>query len=208
MSSPGEVTAPFSDRLNHALADLRQGKPVLVADNVNREGEVDVVLAADRASEQWVGWLVRHTSGFICAPMSAELADHLKLPLMVEDNQDSLRTAYTISTDAASGVTTGISAADRARTLRVLGNPQSGPGDLIRPGHILPLRAHPGGISARPGHTEAALELVREAGAGEVAVIAELVHDSGRLLSFPEARRLAADSGLAYLSIDELLNET
>ena len=196
---------PFEQRLARALADLEAGKPVLVADNANRENEVDAIMAAATASEQWVAWLVRHTSGYICAPMPAAVAGRLDLPPMVPANQDPLRTNYAVSVDAAHGVTTGISAADRALTLRTLGDSQSTADNLIRPGHVLPLRAHPLGIKGRPGHTEAAVELVAMAGAGEVAVIAELVHDAGRLLTFEEAQRLAAETGLQYLSIDELL---
>jgi 3,4-dihydroxy 2-butanone 4-phosphate synthase/GTP cyclohydrolase II len=147
-----------------ALADLCAGRPVLVADSADREDEVDVVLAAEHASAQWLGWMIRHTSGYVCAPLPAERAAALQLPLMVADSQDSRRTAYTVSVDAASGVTTGISAADRARTLRVLADPASGPRDLIRPGHVLPLRAVAGGVAQRAGHTEAGVELCRMAG--------------------------------------------
>jgi len=196
--------ADLQARLAQAITDLRAGKPVLVADHKDREGEVDVVLAADRATEKWVGWMVRHTSGFICAPMPAERADVLRLPLMVTENRDPFRTQYTVSTDAAQGVTTGISAADRATTLRALAHPHSTPDSLIRPGHVLPLRGHPGGVIQRPGHTEAAIELVRLAGAGEVGAIAELVSDEGRMATFAESQHLAEANDLQYLTIDEL----
>jgi len=196
--------APFDDRLAKAMHDLKRGMPVFVADAADREGEVDAVLAASKATEKWIAWLVRHTSGFVCAPMPATLADALDLPLMVPDNKDKFRTAYTVSVDAAEGVTTGISAADRARTLRVLGDPASKPDDLVRPGHILPLRAHPDGVLGRPGHTEAAVELVQMAGAGQVGVIAELLHFNGNLLSFAEAADVARSNGLVYLTIEEL----
>ncbi|WP_036962054.1 3,4-dihydroxy-2-butanone-4-phosphate synthase, partial [Promicromonospora kroppenstedtii] len=146
-----------------ALAELAAGRPVLVADDAGRENEVDVVLAAGVATQQWVAWTVRHSSGYLCAPMPAHRADALELPLMVERTEDPLRTAYTVSVDAV-GVSTGISAADRALTMRVLGDPASVAGDLIRPGHVLPLRARPGGVLERPGHTEAAVDLVRLAG--------------------------------------------
>jgi len=195
---------PFADRLAKALDDLRRGMPVFVADAIDREGEVDAVLAASKATEKWIAWLVRHTSGFVCAPMPPALADKLDLPLMVPDNKEQFRTAYTVSVDAASGVTTGISAHDRARTLRVLADPQSGPADLVRPGHILPLRANAAGVLGRPGHTEAAVDLVRLADAGQVGVIAELLHYDGRLLTFKEAADIAHQSGLAYLTIEEL----
>jgi len=198
--------APFPERLAKALTDLRRGRPVFVADAADREGEVDAIFAASRATEKWTAWLVRHSSGFVCAPMPPALADKLELPLMVPENRDRYRTAYTVSVDAASGVTTGISAADRTRTLRVLADPESTPEDLIRPGHILPLRAHPEGVLGRPGHTEAAADLVRLADAGEVGVIAELITYDGRLLSFAEAANIAHQSGLVYLSIEELVD--
>jgi len=203
-SQPPLHLAPFADRLAQALADLRNGRPVFVADAADREGEVDAVLAANRATEKWIAWLVRHSSGFVCAPMPISLADKLELPLMVPDNEERFRTAYTVSVDATEGVTTGISAADRARTLRVLGDPTTTPADLVRPGHVLPLRAHPKGVLGRPGHTEAAVDLVQLAGAGEVGVIAELLHFDGRLLTFTEAADIARQSGLVYLSIEEL----
>ena len=196
--------APFEQRLAKALHDLRRGMPVFVADAADREGEVDAVLAASYATEKWIAWLVRHTSGFVCAPMPPALADKLELPLMVPENKEKFRTAYTVSVDAAAGVTTGISAHDRARTLRVLSDPASTPDDLVRPGHILPLRGHPDGVLGRPGHTEAAIDLVRLADAGQVGVIAELLHFDGRLLTFQEAVDIAHQSGLVYLSIEEL----
>jgi 3,4-dihydroxy 2-butanone 4-phosphate synthase/GTP cyclohydrolase II len=192
-------------RLSRALTDLQEGKPVLVADAHDREGEVDAIMAAERATADWIGWMVRHTSGFICAPMPPARADALGLPLMVSENLDPFRTAYTVSVDAAKGVTTGISAADRAETLRVLAAPGSGPMDLIRPGHVLPLRAQPGGVATRPGHTEATVELLELAGLEPVGVIAELVHDSGRMLNFAEGQALAVEKGLQYLKISELV---
>ena len=117
---------------------------MLVADSPDRENEADVILAAQSATPEWIAWTIRHSSGYLCAPMTAARADALDLPLMVPHSQDPRRTAYTVTVDAATGVTTGISAADRARTLRVLADPASGREDLIRPGHVLPLRAVPG----------------------------------------------------------------
>lgn len=194
-----------NDLLNRAFAELRAGRPVLVADSASRENEVDAILAADRAEPRWIGWTVRHSSGFLCAPMPATRADKLDLPLMVPNNEDKLRTAYTISVDASAGVTTGISAADRALTLRTLGDDGAGASDLIRPGHVLPLRAVEGGVLVRPGHTEAATDLVRLAGAGEVGAIAELVHDEGHVMRLPEAEVLAATEGLVLLHISDLI---
>ncbi|WP_425596223.1 3,4-dihydroxy-2-butanone-4-phosphate synthase [Promicromonospora iranensis] len=196
--------------VERALAELAAGRPVLVADDEGRENEVDVVLAASTATAEWVGWTVRHSSGYLCAPMPAHRADALELPLMVERSEDPRGTAYTVSVDAAAGVTTGISGADRARTLRVLGDPAAGPRDLIRPGHVLPLRARAGGVLERPGHTEAAVDLVRLAGGagqdlGEVGAIAELVRDDGAVMHLTEARALALETGLVVLTVADLV---
>ncbi|MDO5663296.1 MAG: 3,4-dihydroxy-2-butanone-4-phosphate synthase, partial [Brachybacterium sp.] len=186
-------------RFEDALEALRAGRPVLVADSADRENEVDIILAAEHATPAWVAWSVRHSSGYLCAPMPEELADRLDLPLMVPRTQDSLRTAYTITVDAARGITTGISAADRARTLRVLADPDAGPMDLIRPGHIIPLRAVDGGLAARPGHTEAAVELCRAAGLAPVGMIGEMVRDDGDVMRLAEAADLAAEHDLVVL---------
>jgi len=193
--------------VEEALAALRAGRPVLVLDDADREDEGDVVLAASLATPEWVAWTVKHTSGLLCAPLPAGLADSLGLPDMVERNQDSLRTAYTVTVDAASGVTTGISAADRARTLRVLADPASGPTDLVRPGHVLPLRARPGGVLERRGHTEAAVDLCRLAGLPPVAVIAELVDlddPAGGMLRGAAVVALGAAHGLPVLTVEQL----
>jgi 3,4-dihydroxy 2-butanone 4-phosphate synthase/GTP cyclohydrolase II len=218
MSAGGTVHAmhqaatdgPDTGLVERALAELAAGRPVLVADDAGRENEVDVVLAASVATAEWVGWTVRHSSGYLCAPMPAYRADALELPLMVERSEDPRKTAYTVSVDAAVGVTTGISGADRARTLRVLGDPSSGPQDLIRPGHVLPLRARAGGVLERTGHTEAAVDLVRLAGGagqdlGEVGAIAELVRDDGAVMRLDEAQALAEETGLVVLTVEDLV---
>lgn len=191
--------------VEEALAALREGKPVLVADNPDRENEADVILAAQSATTQWVAWTIRHSSGYLCAPMPAARADALELPLMVPRSEDPRRTAYTVTVDAAAGVTTGISAADRARTLRVLADPGSGKEDLIRPGHVLPLRAAPGGVLHRGGHTEAAVDLCRLAGLEPVAGIAELVHDDGSMMRLPQVSELAVAEELVLLTIKQLV---
>ncbi len=190
--------------VEQALDALRAGLPVLVADSADRENEVDVVLAAGTATPEWVAWVVRRSSGYLCAPMPATRADALHLPLMVPRSEDPRRTAYTVTVDAAHGVTTGISAADRARTLKVLADPAAGPDDVIRPGHVLPLRAVPGGVLHRAGHTEAAVDLCRLAGLDPVAGIAELVHDDGTMLRLTDAAALAAEEGLVILTITDL----
>lgn len=188
-----------------ALEALRAGRPVLVADSPERENEADVILAAQSATPEWVAWTIRHSSGYLCAPMPAARADALDLPLMVPRSEDPRRTAYTVTVDAARGVTTGISAADRAHTLRTLADPSSGPESLIRPGHVLPLRAVPGGVLHRAGHTEAAVDLCRLAGLEPVGAIAELVHDDGTMVRLPQAAEIARRDGLVLLTIEDLV---
>ncbi|GAA2723614.1 GTP cyclohydrolase II [Cellulomonas aerilata] len=200
-----DAVPPRLGTVEEALAELRAGRPVLVADSPDRENEADIILAAQSATPEWLGWTIRHSSGYLCAPMTGARADALELPLMVPMSQDPRRTAYTVTVDAAHGVTTGISAADRARTLRVLADPASGAGDLIRPGHVLPLRAVPGGVLHRAGHTEAAVDLCRLAGLEPVGAIAELVNDDGTMTRLPQAAALAASDGLVLLTIADLI---
>ncbi|MFJ2297875.1 3,4-dihydroxy-2-butanone-4-phosphate synthase [Oerskovia paurometabola] len=210
---PGDATPHPSEHPGHvrtgtieeALDAIRAGRPVLVADSPDRENEADVVFAAGTVTPEWVAWTIRHSSGYLCAPMPAARADALDLPLMVPHSQDPRRTAYTVTVDAATGVTTGISAVDRARTLHVLADPASGAVDLIRPGHVLPLRAVPGGVLHRAGHTEAAVDLVRLAGAGEVGGIAELVNDDGTMMRLDDAARAAEDARLVLITIADLI---
>ncbi|WP_037140209.1 bifunctional 3,4-dihydroxy-2-butanone-4-phosphate synthase/GTP cyclohydrolase II [Rhodococcoides fascians] len=192
--------------MKEALEALRAGKPVLVTDDARRENEGDVILAADRVTPEWTAWTIRNTSGLLCAPMSGARAEALELPPMVADNQDPKKTAYTVTVDAAEGVTTGISAADRARTLQVLADPSSSATDLIRPGHVIPLRARPGGVLERPGHTEAAVDLCSLAGVPAVGVIAELVADDGTMMTFPDIELLGRRMQLPVLTIEQLIN--
>lgn len=199
------MSAAVVAKVEAALEQLRAGRPVLVVDHHDRENEADVVLAAQSATTEWVAWTIRHSSGYLCAPMTEQRADELHLPLMVPNSQDPRRTAYTVTVDAAAGITTGISAADRAHTLRVLANPSSEAVDLIRPGHVLPLRAVAGGVRHRAGHTEAAVDLCRLAGLEEVGGIAELVNDDGSMMRYGEAKALAEETELVLLSIAELI---
>ena len=191
--------------VEEALAALREGRPVLVLDDADRENEGDVVLAAQTLTTSWLAWTIRHSSGYLCAPMTQARADALDLPPMVADNQDPRRTAYTITCDAATGISTGISAADRARTIRLLADPATAPADLIRPGHVVPLRARPGGVLERAGHTEAAVDLARLAGLEPVGAIGELVHDDGTMMRTPDVLALGAAHGLPVLTIADLI---
>ncbi|OAN33685.1 bifunctional 3,4-dihydroxy-2-butanone-4-phosphate synthase/GTP cyclohydrolase II [Microbacterium sp. H83] len=188
-----------------ALEALRAGRPVLVADDENRENEGDVVLSAELATPEWVAWTVRWSSGFICAPMPADLADHLNLPPMVAASEDARSTAYTVSVDAADGVTTGISAHDRAHTLNVLSNPDSTATSIIRPGHVLPLRAVDGGVRERSGHTEAAVELMKLAGLRPVGAIAEVVAEDGSMMRLPGLIELGERDGVPVITIEQLI---
>ncbi|WP_174442358.1 GTP cyclohydrolase II [Demequina silvatica] len=191
--------------VEQALEDLRQGKPVLVSDSRDREDEADFIMAAQTTTADWVAWGIRHSSGYLCAPMPTERADALNLPLMVPSSQDPRRTAYTVSVDAAVGVSTGISAADRTATLKVLANPDATAEDLIRPGHVLPLRAVPGGVLHRPGHTEACVDLCRLAGLEPVGVIGEMVNDDGTMMRQGDTSEIAERDGLTFLTIQDLI---
>lgn len=194
---------PFST-IEEALDQLRLGRPVLALDDENRENEGDAILPASAATTEWLAWMIRHTSGYLCAPMTNAWADRLGLPLMVEHNSDWLRTAYTVSCDAAQNVTTGISAADRATTLRTLADPNAVPDSLIRPGHILPLRARDGGVFERSGHTEATVDLCRLAGLAPVGAIGELVCDDGQMMRTQQVLECGKTFDLAVITIAAL----
>jgi len=188
-----------------AIEALRAGRPVIVADDEGRENEGDVVIAAELASQEWIAWMVRNSSGFICAPMTNEIADTLNLPPMVAVNEDPRGTAYTVSVDAADRLSTGISAADRAHTLRVLADTQSTAASLHRPGHILPLRAVDGGVRERDGHTEAAVDLMRLAGLRPVAAISEIVAEDGEMMRLPGLISLGERENVPVVTIVSLI---
>ncbi|WP_283133701.1 bifunctional 3,4-dihydroxy-2-butanone-4-phosphate synthase/GTP cyclohydrolase II [Rhizohabitans arisaemae] len=193
------------DPIERAIIDIRDGKAVIVVDDENRENEGDIIFAAAKATPQLLAFTVRHTSGVICVPMEGDDLDRLGLPLMVNQNRERMRTAYTISVDASEGVTTGISAADRARTIRLLADPRTEPTDLVRPGHIFPLRYRAGGVLRRRGHTEAAVDLARLAGLSPAGVLAEVVNDDGTMARLPELRIFADRHDLALVSIEQLV---
>jgi len=188
-----------------ALAELRLGKPIIVADDEGRENEGDVIISAQLATQHWLAWTVRYSSGFICAPMTNDLADTLDLPVMVLNSEDPRGTNYTVSVDASSGITTGISAADRAQTLRTLADPTSTPRSLQRPGHILPLRAVDGGVRERAGHTEATVDLMKLAGLVPVGAISEIVAEDGEMMRLPGLLELGEREGVAVITIKDLI---
>ena len=199
-------TAERWDPVADALDALRTGRPVIVVDDPDREDEGDLVMAAEFADAETVGFFVRYTSGLICAPMAPEIADRLELPLMVPPGPGVESTAYTVSVDAA-GVGSGISAADRARTARVLADPEAGPAELIRPGHVFPLRARAGGIAERRGHTEAGVDLLRLAGLHPVAVISEVCEDDGSIARLGKLRAFADEYAIPLICMDQIAAE-
>ncbi len=200
-----ETAVIVLDRVEDAVAAMAAGRPVLVVDDEDRENEGDIIFAAQHSTPALMGWTIRYSSGVVCVPLTGERADALGLPPMVAVNQDAKGTAYTVSCDAAEGVSTGISGADRALTARILANPAATPGQLTRPGHIFPLRAVPGGVRQRPGHTEAAVELAVLAGCEPVGVIAEVVHDDGTMMRLPALRAFADEHGCPLVSIADLI---
>ena len=201
MDEHGSPFAPVSD----AVAAIARGELVVVVDDEDRENEGDLIMAAAHATAEKLAFVIRHTSGLICAPISAERADQLQLPLMVEQNTESMRTAFTVSVDLLAGTTTGISAADRAATLRALADPTTRATHFARPGHIFPLRARAGGVLKRAGHTEAGVDLCRLAGLPAAAVICEVVNDDGTMARLPSLVELAERHGLVLISIADLI---
>ncbi|MBM7050672.1 3,4-dihydroxy-2-butanone-4-phosphate synthase [Rothia sp. ZJ1223] len=193
------------DSVTGALEAIKAGGAVIVVDNENRENEGDIIFAAEHATPELLAFTVRYTTGVICVPMPGERADALLLPPMTAVNEDLKNTAYTVSCDARYGISTGVSAADRALTARLLADANAQPADLTRPGHMFPLRAVDGGVRERDGHTEAAVELTRLAGLSGVGVIAELVHDSGEMMRFDALRAFATEHGLPMISIEQLI---
>ncbi|MDR1789393.1 MAG: 3,4-dihydroxy-2-butanone-4-phosphate synthase [Opitutaceae bacterium] len=195
---------PF-DTIEDAIADIAAGKPVIVTDDENRENEGDLIMAAEKATPEAVALMIRHCSGIICVPAPAEHLDRLGLGPMVLRNRDNFRTDFTTTVDAAEGVTTGISAADRTRTIRLLADPATRPEQLARPGHVFPLRARPGGVLERAGHTEAAVDLATLAGMSPAGVLCELVNDDGTVQRLPQLLEFRERFGLRLVSIEQLI---
>ncbi|MGW2230284.1 bifunctional 3,4-dihydroxy-2-butanone-4-phosphate synthase/GTP cyclohydrolase II [Streptomyces formicae] len=195
------------DPVEQAVRDIAAGRPVVVVDDEDRENEGDLVIAAEKATPEIVAFMMSECRGLICAPMEADELDRLRLPQMVEHNTESMSTAFTVSVDAsaAHGVSTGISAADRATTLRLLAGGEAAADDFVRPGHIFPLRARPGGVLVRNGHTEAAVDLARLAGLRPAGAIVEIAGEDGKMLRLPELVPFARKHGLTIISIEDLI---
>ena len=192
------------DSVEDALTALREGRMVVVVDDESRENEGDLILPAATATTEQLAFAIRHSTGIICAPMTAQEIGRLGIPMMTEHNTDPKRTAFTLSADARTGVTTGVSAADRARTLRVLADPGSAPTDLVHPGHVFPLRAREGGILTRRGHTEAAVDLMRLSGNRPVGVLVEVVNDDGTMARRHQLRELADAHAMPMITVGDL----
>ncbi|HXA59911.1 MAG TPA: bifunctional 3,4-dihydroxy-2-butanone-4-phosphate synthase/GTP cyclohydrolase II [Streptosporangiaceae bacterium] len=193
------------DTIEEAVADIAAGRPVIVVDDENRENEGDLIFAAAKATPELLAFTVRHTSGVICVAMPGKDLDRLQIPLMTSQNNEHMRTAFTVTVDARDGVSTGISAADRARTIRTLADSATEPNELVRPGHIFPLRYHPGGVLKRRGHTEAGVDLARLAGLSEAGALCEIANDDGTMARLPELQVFAKQHDLKLISIEQLV---
>ena len=194
------------DTVEEAIADIAAGKAVVVVDDEDRENEGDIIFAASKATPELMAFTIRHSSGVICVPMPGDMLERLEIPLMTPHNKDRLRTAYTISVDARDGVSTGISAADRAHTARVLADSATESWELTRPGHVFPLRYREGGVLNRRGHTEAAVDLARMAGLTPAGVLVEVVNDDGTMKRAPELREFCDEHGLKMISIEQMVH--
>jgi len=200
-SATGGVFASIEE----ALADIRDGRMVIVLDDDDRENEGDLIMAAEHCGEADVAFMRRHGSGVICVPLTPERLEELALPQMVLRNEARLGTAFSVSVDARSGVSTGISAVDRSRTIRLLADPDRGAADLVRPGHIFPLEGRDGGVLVRAGHTEAAIDLCRMAGLRPAAVICEISNDDGSMQRLPELTDFGREHGLKMITVKDLI---
>jgi 3,4-dihydroxy 2-butanone 4-phosphate synthase/GTP cyclohydrolase II len=194
------------DPIESVLESIRKGEIVIVVDDEDRENEGDLVMAAQFVTPKHINFMAKYGRGLICVPTTEERLKQLGIERMVSDNRESFRTDFYVSVDAAKGITTGISAADRARTIRILADPRAAPEDLVKPGHIFPLRAKPGGVLQRAGHTEAAVDLARLAGCRPVAVICEIMNDDGTMARLPQLLKFARKHKLKICSIADLID--
>jgi len=192
--------------IESAIADLRQGKMIIVVDDADRENEGDLIMAAQFVTPESVNFMAKHGRGLICVPTISERLQQLGIERMVRQNRETFKTDFQISVDAARGITTGISAADRAQTIRIMAEPTAVPEELVQPGHVFPLRARPGGVLQRAGHTEAAVDLVKLAGCRPIAVICEIMSDDGSMARLPELRKFAKKHRLKISTIADLIH--
>ncbi|NOX99078.1 MAG: bifunctional 3,4-dihydroxy-2-butanone-4-phosphate synthase/GTP cyclohydrolase II [Verrucomicrobia bacterium] len=197
--------SPFSP-IEDVIADVAAGRMVVVTDDADRENEGDLIAAAEKITPEIINFMITHGRGLICAPIMPDAVERLELPPMARRNTEKFGTAFTVAVDAAEGITTGISAPDRARTIQILADPNSSPDDLVQPGHILPLQARPGGVLRRAGHTEAAVDLARLADCEPAGVICEILNDSGTMARLPELIIFAKKHDLKICSIESLID--
>ena len=195
---------PF-DTIESVVADLQNGKMVIVVDDADRENEGDLIMSAEKVTPEAVNFMAKHGRGLICVPTTSKRLNQLGIERMVLQNRETFRTDFQVSVDASSGITTGISAADRARTISMMADPTAMPEDLVQPGHVFPLRAKPGGVLQRAGHTEAAVDLVKLAGCRRIGVICEIMNDDGAMARLPELRRFAKKHRLKICTIEDLI---
>jgi 3,4-dihydroxy 2-butanone 4-phosphate synthase len=193
-------------KIEDAVRAIARGEMIVVVDDQDRENEGDIVVASELVTPQHIAFMMNHARGLVCVAMEGQQLDALDIPLMVSNNTESLKTAFTVSVDYIPGTTTGISAGDRAATVRALLSDVSRPEEFARPGHIFPLRAHPGGVEARPGHTEAAVELARLAGLKGSGVICEVANDDGTMSRLPDLERFAERHNLLLVTIEDLIS--
>ena len=193
------------DSIESVIADIRKGKMVIVVDDADRENEGDLIMAAQHVSAQAINFMAKHGRGLICVPTSSERLQQLGIERMVKQNREVFRTDFQVSVDAARGIGSGISAADRAKTIAVMASPTALPDDLVQPGHVFPLRAKPGGVLQRAGHTEAAVDLVTIAGARPIGVICEIMNDDGTMARLPALQKFAKKHRLKLCTIADLI---
>src|SRR6201987_4846965 len=193
------------DAIDDVVSEIAKGKIVIVTDDADRENEGDLVIAAEKVTPDAVNFMAKYGRGLICVPISNERAEQLGLQRMVAQNREMYKTDFTVSVDAARGVTTGISAYDRATTILAIANSKSSPEDLVQPGHVFPLRAKDGGVLRRAGHTEAAIDLARMAGLQPAGVLCEILHDDGTMARLPELMEFRKKHGLRICAIQSLI---
>src|ERR1051325_2650894 len=193
------------DSIDSVIADVRKGRMVIVVDDADRENEGDLIMAAQHVTPAAVNFMAKHGRGLICAPTTSERLQQLGVGRMVKENRETFKTDFQVSVDAARGISTGISAADRAATIKVMADPTAVPDDLVQPGHVFPLRARPGGVLQRAGHTEAAVDLVTLAGCRPIAVICEIMSEDGSMARLPELLKFAKKHKLKLASIEALI---
>lgn len=195
---------PFSP-IEEAVENIRQGNMIIVCDDEDRENEGDLTMAAELVTANDINFMATYGKGLVCLPMAGEIVDHLRIPQMVPHNTSPMDTPFTVSIEAKDGVTSGISAADRAHTCRVAANRDTGPEDIIMPGHMFPLRARPGGVLERPGQTEAAVDLARLAGLEPVGVICEIMNEDGTMARVPDLKTFSREYSLKMINVAQLI---